>query len=418
MLAARSPVGLIPGRQPLSPGGRRSPSRSVRVVSSVHLGLAGATSVLTAAQLSYNKYAKNGTLTIRSTLDLLNSKELCDGFKALTNVDPQPPKSESELRPLFDKADVNKDGRLTKSDFLLLYLSLKSRLVTSNPLVLAEACLGFIDTDRNGKIEGGELKALLGMLGIPGAGLLPLPDTMSIDYRSVLKSLGADLTTDASAGRSDTPGGDWSSAVCGIVALQAALFTAYALGWLPDLVMGLNGKMLTAVPPTHQILSTGLISSSWAHLAETTLLTYALGRRIERAYGGAALWLLYLSSILEANVAAVAIMPARMAVGSAAEPFATSAGGVGLFVVGVWLPRALLQPLEVLCVAPFMVTTFLQHAAPLAPALVLKFGTDSYKVGHVAHLGAVVGVGVAFWAVSMLVSVAAQAWEQRRTKAA
>lgn len=42
--------------------------------------------------------------------------------------------------------------------FLALYLALFRQRVQSHPAVLAEALLGFLDTDRNGKIDGGELK--------------------------------------------------------------------------------------------------------------------------------------------------------------------------------------------------------------------------------------------------------------------
>lgn len=55
--------------------------------------------------------------------------------------------------------------------------------------MLAEALLGFLDVDRNGKIEGGELKVLLAMLGFPAALLLPIPKFISIDYRGILKRL-------------------------------------------------------------------------------------------------------------------------------------------------------------------------------------------------------------------------------------
>ena len=70
-------------------------------------------------------------------------------------------------------------------------LSVLDPLIGSFPFfqVLAEALLGFLDVDRNGKIEGGELKVLLAMLGFPAALLLPIPKFISIDYRSILKRL-------------------------------------------------------------------------------------------------------------------------------------------------------------------------------------------------------------------------------------
>lgn len=46
--------------------------------------------------------------------------------------------------------------------------------------VLAEALLGFIDVDRNGRIEGGELKKLLTLMGFPMALLLPIPANLGM----------------------------------------------------------------------------------------------------------------------------------------------------------------------------------------------------------------------------------------------
>lgn len=76
--------------------------------------------------------------------------------------------------------------------------------------VLAEALFGFIDVDRNGKIDGGELKVrtlrgclsrhhvsrpsqvCLAMLGFPAAMVLPIPKAIGVDYRGILRALGSE----------------------------------------------------------------------------------------------------------------------------------------------------------------------------------------------------------------------------------
>jgi hypothetical protein len=58
---------------------------------------------------------------------------------------------------------------------------------------MAEALLGFIDKDKNGVLEGKELKPLLLILGFAPAMLLPIPGFMKINYRSILGSIGSVL---------------------------------------------------------------------------------------------------------------------------------------------------------------------------------------------------------------------------------
>ena len=62
------------------------------------------------------------------------------------------------LTPNHQTADSDNNGTLSKTEFLALYTSLIKDRVTTSPLVLAEALFGLIDVDRNGRIEGGELK--------------------------------------------------------------------------------------------------------------------------------------------------------------------------------------------------------------------------------------------------------------------
>lgn len=59
--------------------------------------------------------------------------------------------------------------------------------------LLAEALLGFLDRDRNGVLEGGELKAMLAILGFAPALLMPIPSFMRIEYKAILRTLGGHL---------------------------------------------------------------------------------------------------------------------------------------------------------------------------------------------------------------------------------
>ena len=53
----------------------------------------------------------------------------------------------------------------------------------------ATAGVSRADTDKSGKLEGRELKPLLMMVGFPMAILLPIPDAVQLDYRSILDGL-------------------------------------------------------------------------------------------------------------------------------------------------------------------------------------------------------------------------------------
>ena len=149
------------------------------------------TSTLLKAQKAWDKgdKDKNGSLSLKECVDLLNSAELRDAVRLTLNVEPKL-KTEAEIKPLFEKADKDKSGGLSRTEFLALFLAVVTDRVKANPLVLAEALLGFLDVDRNGKIEGGELKVLLAILGFPAAVLLPIPSFIGIDYRGIIKGLG------------------------------------------------------------------------------------------------------------------------------------------------------------------------------------------------------------------------------------
>lgn len=58
-----------------------------------------------------------------------------------------------------------------------------------HPQLLADALLGIIDRDHNGKIEGKEIKGVLIMLGVPPLLTLAIPNNVGVEYRGVIKSL-------------------------------------------------------------------------------------------------------------------------------------------------------------------------------------------------------------------------------------
>ncbi|KAG1671084.1 hypothetical protein FOA52_000756 [Chlamydomonas sp. UWO 241] len=151
-----------------------------------------ATGAVMAANNAFGAYDtdKSGSLSIKEVVELLNGPELRKAVVAITNVEPSV-RTEEGIHKLFEKADSDKSGELSRQEFLALYLLLVDERCKSNPLVLAEALLGFIDADRNGKIDGGELKVVLALLGFPAALLLPIPKFVGVDYRSILNALGS-----------------------------------------------------------------------------------------------------------------------------------------------------------------------------------------------------------------------------------
>lgn len=88
------------------------------------------------ASSAWDKYDfdKNGELSIRETIALLNGPEIKESVKLLTNVEPSV-KTEAELQPLFDKADKDKSGSLSKQEFLALYTAVVLQRVQGDPLV-------------------------------------------------------------------------------------------------------------------------------------------------------------------------------------------------------------------------------------------------------------------------------------------
>ncbi|KAG2491152.1 hypothetical protein HYH03_010593 [Edaphochlamys debaryana] len=148
-------------------------------------------SALAKASSAWEKYDKDrtGTLSLHECEDIFNSPEIAEAVEMITNVSSKH-YTAADLEPYFKQADRDRSGTLSRTEFLALYLAVATERIKKNPLLLAEALLGFIDKDKNGVLEGGELKALLTILGFAPALLLPIPDFVKIEYKSILRALG------------------------------------------------------------------------------------------------------------------------------------------------------------------------------------------------------------------------------------
>ncbi|PNH03370.1 hypothetical protein TSOC_010596 [Tetrabaena socialis] len=158
-------------------------------------------SALAKASSAWEKYDKAGQGAVRAwgvrggedeCEAIFNSPEITEAVELLTNVSRRV-YTAADLQPFFERADVDRSGTLSRTEFLALYLAVATERVKRNPLLLAEALLGFIDKDKNGVLEGGELKALLTILGFPAALLLPIPPFMRFEYKAMLHQLGGRL---------------------------------------------------------------------------------------------------------------------------------------------------------------------------------------------------------------------------------
>ncbi|KAG2447607.1 hypothetical protein HYH02_007527 [Chlamydomonas schloesseri] len=151
-------------------------------------------SSLARASNAWELYDTNGdgVLSLEETEALFNSAEICQATELLTNTTCTY-YTAADLEPYFARADTDHSGTLTRSEFLALYLAVATERVKKNPLLLAEALLGFIDKDKNGVLEGGEIKALLTILGFPAILLLPIPSFIKLEYKVILRTVGGML---------------------------------------------------------------------------------------------------------------------------------------------------------------------------------------------------------------------------------
>ncbi|KAG2447609.1 hypothetical protein HYH02_007529 [Chlamydomonas schloesseri] len=151
-------------------------------------------SALAKASSAWEKYDKdrNGTLSLKECEQIFNSEEICEAVEMVTNMHCKH-YTAADLEPYFKRADTDRSGTLSRSEFLALYLAVATERVKKNPLLLAEALLGFIDKDKNGVLEGAEVKALLTILGFAPVLLMPIPGFVKIEYKAILRTLGSSL---------------------------------------------------------------------------------------------------------------------------------------------------------------------------------------------------------------------------------
>ncbi len=70
----------------------------------------------------------------------------------LTNVEPKK-RSTEEIRELFEKADADKSGELSRNEFLALYLAIIRQRIKGSPLVGSEGEMEHVFVDPPGQRE-------------------------------------------------------------------------------------------------------------------------------------------------------------------------------------------------------------------------------------------------------------------------
>eukprot|EP00195_Chlamydomonas_chlamydogama_P015780 CAMPEP_0202907982 /NCGR_PEP_ID=MMETSP1392-20130828/44450_1 /ASSEMBLY_ACC=CAM_ASM_000868 /TAXON_ID=225041 /ORGANISM="Chlamydomonas chlamydogama, Strain SAG 11-48b" /LENGTH=242 /DNA_ID=CAMNT_0049597091 /DNA_START=414 /DNA_END=1142 /DNA_ORIENTATION=+ len=141
-----------------------------------------------------------------------------------------------------------------------------------------------------------------------------------------------------------------------------------------------------------QFITSGFVHTGAQHLAETIFLCYTFGRLVEKSYGGMGVWASFLLPVLSANLLAIFMLPAEAPLSAVS---AAPAGMLGVFMVGVLVPRLFRKPLEVACLTPFVVRTAVCRFMPLASSLIGS-GTP---VGQLIH---VTGAAVAATLVALV----------------
>jgi len=231
--------------------------------------------------------------------------------------------------------------------------------------------------------------------------------TGSVDDSAASSSSSSSSKRSSAKAAASAASDDWRSPVYTIVAANLAVYALVHL--LHLLPAGLLQLGLGKAFGWWQVLTSGLMTLGFEHLAEVTFFTYTFGRLVERAHGAAGLWAAYLGGVLGANALALWMFPAK-AVGSAAV---ASAGALGLCVAGLVWPRAHRKPLEVACLAPLVWMACVARFAGLGPALVV----DGVRVGHLVHaVGAVMGGSLVAGVFALVDWVAAKAEAERLEK--
>jgi hypothetical protein len=142
---------------------------------------------LKAVEKIWNKAAGgDGQLNLNECLTLFKSPDMLAAVKKMAKGAEVALPSDASIKSLFRKADKDGSKKLNKIEFLGLFLGVFAEVIVANPLVLANVLVDSIDKDRNGKLEGREIKALLSMVGIPSVALMLVPDEQAIDFKSIL----------------------------------------------------------------------------------------------------------------------------------------------------------------------------------------------------------------------------------------
>ena len=129
---------------------------------------------------------KDDQLSLQETLTLFKLPELLAVVKKMAKGADVALPTDSKIKSLFKTADKDKSNKLNKVEFLGLFLGVFAETIVANPLVLANVLIDAIDQDRDGKLEGKEIKILLAMVGIPPVALMLVPDEQEIDFKSML----------------------------------------------------------------------------------------------------------------------------------------------------------------------------------------------------------------------------------------
>ncbi|KAJ9506449.1 hypothetical protein QJQ45_019431 [Haematococcus lacustris] len=183
---------------------------------------------------------------------------------------------------------------------------------------------------------------------------------------------------------------DYKATVYCLIAVNclAQLLVSYLLGHSPSLALHLGRGFAWWQLGSSCLTHTG----GWAHLAETSFFIYVFGRPVERAHGAWGLLFAYISSALGAAALSLALLMPAKASSLLAVLSTTSAAAAGLFVAGLFWPRLTRKPLELVCLAPFLLLSTVSRYSALGPGLVV----GGHKLGGLVPLvGAVLGASLA-----------------------
>ncbi|WP_416274471.1 hypothetical protein [Limnohabitans sp.] len=100
-----------------------------------------------------------------------------------------PNRSADQVRSIFEELDQDRNGNLSRQEFIALWDALAKERCAADPKVVALGLCAFLDTNGDRKLQISELKKFLPLFGLKGMALaaIPLPDWASVDYRGLLR---------------------------------------------------------------------------------------------------------------------------------------------------------------------------------------------------------------------------------------